>query len=93
MRNQAVLYFVIGALSAIIIMGGGLVALHSSGEDAEAQGTGTWQTKIWPDSVINNGFTEPDPETYIDDWLAELPIECDIVFQAGSGNLLFYRCP
>ncbi len=93
MRSRVVAVFLAGVLFGAVLLGGGVVALQHFGEDVQAQGENTWQVQYWSETQINNGFVSPDPSEYIDDWVRELPANCDIVPMGDVRNILFYRCP
>lgn len=93
MRRQAVLIFVLGVLCGALILAGGVFALQAFGNEAKAQTGATWKYQHWGDVRLNAGFTTPNPEVYIDDWVQRLPADCDLVFMGDARNVIFYRCP
>lgn len=93
MRSRLIAVFVVGVLVGAVLLGGGGFALQAFGDEAEAQGGATWQYQYWSDTKLNGGDFEPNPDVFIDDWVQELPAECDFQFLGDARNVIFYRCP
>jgi hypothetical protein len=94
MRHWTAVVFLAGALCGALMLGGGVVVLERTGQDAQAQSAETWQTKSFDAPYWNEGFVSPDPDRNFDDWLHTLPASCDVeTIDGSSGILVYYRCP
>jgi hypothetical protein len=76
------LFFIIGVLTALLIIGGGPLALRWPPDDAEAQDeNGTWQVEHLEDIKLN-------------EFIDSLPSVCDFqTYDYVNNTVVFYRCP
>lgn len=88
--SRPVVWFIAGVMATILVISGVAIGVTHFGANAEAQGT--WQVKLLEESTVNAGYEAADPDKYVDDWVATIPISCDIVSTTAK-NFFLYRCP
>ena len=91
--KRPVVTFVSGVLATVLLVALLAGAAWWGGQNAGAQDEGTWQVKVFDGNyVLNGGALKADPDAFIDDWVAELPVECDFQILQDAAYV-FYRCP
>ena len=87
MRTKMLTVFFAGILFCALFAGAVGGALYALSDNAEAQGSGTWQVlQIPPPARL--GWTLEEFEAFAH----QIPADCDIVL-TGQENMYLYRCP
>lgn len=76
--------FIAGVVVCLLLASIAFGALSITGGDVEAQDAGTWQLEHLGDWPYDTGA---------EDFVTQVPAECDIMISPHNELLYFYRCP
>ena len=84
-------WFLAGVVTACLIAASLWLGVGQVIHGSEAEGT--WQQELFDSRSYNGGALPSNPDRFIDDWLATLPANCDIVPLQDAPVIIAYNCP